>query len=84
MSRAASKVSLPTIKRLETIRGELAAHVRTVEAIRAALEKAGIEFLDEDGGGPGVRLLHDFSPNLRASACVCRVKGGRARGTVSP
>jgi hypothetical protein len=29
-------------------------------------------------------LLHDFSPNLRASACVCRVKGGRARGTVSP
>jgi transcriptional regulator with XRE-family HTH domain len=29
---------------------------RTVEAIRAALEKAGVEFIDEDGGGPGVRL----------------------------
>jgi hypothetical protein len=27
-----------------------------IEAIRAALEKAGIEFIDEDGGGPGVRL----------------------------
>jgi hypothetical protein len=28
----------------------------TVAAIRAALEKAGIEFIEENGGGPGVRL----------------------------
>ena len=28
----------------------------TIAALRAALEKAGVEFLDEDGGGPGVRL----------------------------
>jgi hypothetical protein len=27
-----------------------------MEAIRIALEKAGIEFIDENGGGPGVRL----------------------------
>ena len=25
-------------------------------AIRRALEKAGVEFIDENGGGPGVRL----------------------------
>lgn len=25
-------------------------------AIRAAFEKAGIDFIDENGGGPGVRL----------------------------
>jgi hypothetical protein len=25
-------------------------------AIRRALEAAGVEFIDEDGGGPGVRL----------------------------
>jgi hypothetical protein len=25
-------------------------------AIRRALESAGIEFIDENGGGPGVRL----------------------------
>ena len=25
-------------------------------AIRRALENAGIEFIDENGGGPGVRL----------------------------
>jgi hypothetical protein len=25
-------------------------------AVRAALEVAGVEFIDENGGGPGVRL----------------------------
>ncbi len=29
---------------------------RTVDAIRDALEKAGVEFIAENGGGPGVRL----------------------------
>ncbi|MQX38546.1 helix-turn-helix domain-containing protein [Roseospira navarrensis] len=29
---------------------------RTLAAIRAALETAGVEFLDGNGGGPGVRL----------------------------
>jgi transcriptional regulator with XRE-family HTH domain len=27
-----------------------------IEAIRDALKRAGIEFVDENGGGPGVRL----------------------------
>jgi hypothetical protein len=26
------------------------------EAIRTAIEKVGVEFIDENGGGPGVRL----------------------------
>lgn len=29
---------------------------RTLAAIRAALEAAGVEFIEENGGGPGVRL----------------------------
>ncbi len=29
---------------------------RTIAAIRAALEAAGVEFIAENGGGPGVRL----------------------------
>jgi hypothetical protein len=29
---------------------------RTLDAIRAALEAAGVEFIDENGGGAGVRL----------------------------
>jgi transcriptional regulator with XRE-family HTH domain len=27
-----------------------------IEAIQAALKRAGVEFIDENGGGPGVRL----------------------------
>ena len=46
-------VSPNTIARLE--RGE-AMRESTVEAIRAALESAGVEFIPENGGGAGVRL----------------------------
>ena len=53
---SASSVSLPTIKRLESKPGIMAAHVSTVAALRKALEAAGVEFIDENGGGPGVRL----------------------------
>ena len=50
---AAAKVSPTTITRLE--RGE-GAYPRTLAAIRAALESAGLEFITENGGGAGVRL----------------------------
>ena len=52
----ASEISLPAIKRLEQLPGPLAAQSRTVEAIIAAFDLANVEFIDEDGGGPGVRL----------------------------
>ncbi|WP_324132340.1 transcriptional regulator [Bosea sp. (in: a-proteobacteria)] len=52
----ASGVSLPSIKRLESKHGPLAAQERTVEAIRAALVAGGVEFIAENGGGAGVRL----------------------------
>jgi transcriptional regulator with XRE-family HTH domain len=53
---SAAKVSVPTIKRLEAVEGLLGGRQTTAEKIRAALEKAGIEFIHENGGGPGVRL----------------------------
>ena len=52
----ASEVSEPSIKRLEASGGDLGGRQATAEAIRAALEAAGVEFIQEDGGGPGVRL----------------------------
>ena len=52
----ASAVSLPTVKRLESQPGIMSAHMSTVTALRKALEAAGIEFIEENGGGPGVRL----------------------------
>jgi transcriptional regulator with XRE-family HTH domain len=52
----ASSVSLPTVKRLEANPGILVAHASTVVALVRALQSAGVEFIDENGGGPGVRL----------------------------
>ena len=57
----ASSVSLPTIKRLESKPGVMAAHMSTVAALKKALEAAGILFIDENGGGPGVRLRKRMS-----------------------
>jgi hypothetical protein len=49
--------SLPTIKRLEREHDYGAAVSDDVrEAVRRALEKAGVEFIAENGGGAGVRL----------------------------
>jgi predicted transcriptional regulator len=45
-----------TVPRLEAKNGDLGGRPVTGEKIIAALEKAGVEFIDEDGGGPGVRL----------------------------
>ena len=50
---AAAKVSPDTVARLE--RGETLSP-RTIAAIRASLEGAGVEFIEQNGGGPGVRL----------------------------
>lgn len=47
--------STMTIRRAETSGGPIVAEA-TVEAIRAALEAAGVEFIPENGGGAGVRL----------------------------
>ena len=58
----ASSVSLPTIKRLESKPGPLEAHTSTAAALTRALEGAGVEFIDENGGGPGVRLRKRQGP----------------------
>ncbi|MGV7219589.1 helix-turn-helix domain-containing protein [Bradyrhizobium sp. UFLA05-112] len=51
-----SGVSVPTVKRLEAADGEVGGRAETGNALVAALEKAGIEFIPENGGGAGVRL----------------------------
>jgi predicted transcriptional regulator len=51
-----SSVSEPTIARLEAADGELGGREDTERKIRIAIEKAGIEFIMENGGGAGVRL----------------------------
>ena len=54
VSALAGAVSKRTIVRFE--REETAPQAATVDAIRTALEAAGVEFIPENGGGAGVRL----------------------------
>jgi transcriptional regulator with XRE-family HTH domain len=53
---AVANVSIPTIKRLEAVDGPMGGRSETGDKIRKALQSAGIEFIEENGGGPGVRL----------------------------
>ena len=59
---AEAKVSIDTVARFE--RGE-ELKTRTVEALQRTLEAAGVEFIDENGGGPGVRLRKSENPKPR-------------------
>ena len=49
----AAKVSPATVTRVEA---DQPANASTLAAIRAALEAAGVELIEENGGGPGARL----------------------------
>ena len=53
---AASALSVATVRRAELKESETALTTANDLAIRRALELAGVEFIDENGGGPGVRL----------------------------
>jgi transcriptional regulator with XRE-family HTH domain len=57
---AASGVSLPTIQRMEASNGIVRGVIESLTRVMAALEAAGVEFINEDaaslGGGRGVRL----------------------------
>jgi transcriptional regulator with XRE-family HTH domain len=48
-------LSLPTVKRVEAERGPRVSEEGRLK-LKRALELAGVEFIDENGGGPGVRL----------------------------
>jgi len=52
----ASEVGVATIRRAELAEGVTAMTTANDTAVRHALEAAGVEFIDENGGGPGVRL----------------------------
>ena len=51
-----SSVGVATIRRAELTDAETSLTTANDLAVRRALEAAGVEFIDENGGGPGVRL----------------------------
>ena len=58
----ASKVGVATIRRVEVVDGEIPVTLPNEAALRRALEAAGVEFIDENGGGPGLRLRKSVAP----------------------
>jgi transcriptional regulator with XRE-family HTH domain len=51
-----TRLSVATIRRAELKEDETSLTAANDLAVRRTLEAAGIEFIDENGGGPGVRL----------------------------
>src|ERR1039458_3135557 len=51
-----SSLSVATVRRAELTDDETSMTAANDLAVRRALEAAGVEFIDENGGGPGVRL----------------------------
>ena len=57
-----SAVSLRTIRRAELAERDTSMTAANDQAIHRAFEAAGVEFIDENGGGPGVRLKKRARP----------------------
>ncbi len=58
-----SRLSVPTIQRMEASDGPVRGNSQNVWQLQKALEDAGIEFIDAyNGRGPGVRLCRDDTP----------------------
>ena len=51
-----TSLSVTTIRRAELANEQTSMTTANDLAVRRALEVAGVEFIDENGGGPGVRL----------------------------
>ena len=61
--------SLATIHRAESVDGKMAMTFANASAIRRAFESAGVELIEENGGGPGARLMQRLSnPTVRGGA----------------
>ena len=69
----AAQIHRNTVTNIET--GRYAGDAATLAAIVSALKRAGVEFIDENGGGPGVRLRK--RPPRKPKLCVSVADDGR-------
>jgi transcriptional regulator with XRE-family HTH domain len=59
----ASGLHRNTITNIEV--GHYAGDPKSLELLEAVLRKSGVEFIDENGGGPGVRLMKPHQTKMR-------------------
>ena len=71
-------MSVTTIRRAELTEGETSMTTANDLAVRRALENAGVEFIDENGGGPGVRLRRARSLAENSTARTIHVPGEKS------
>ena len=57
-----SALGVNTVRRAEVAGEETSLTAANELAVRRALEAAGVEFIEENGGGPGVRLKKRTRP----------------------
>ena len=57
-----SQVAVATISDAEAGDGSISVTAADARALRTALERAGVAFIDENGGGAGVRFAKRSSP----------------------
>jgi transcriptional regulator with XRE-family HTH domain len=60
-----SALGVNTVRRAEAIEGETSLTNANDLAVRRVFEEAGVEFIDENGGGPGVRLRKSADKKAR-------------------
>jgi hypothetical protein len=75
----ASAVGVTTIRRAELTASETKLTRVNDQAVRRTLEAAGVEFIDAEGGGPGVRLR--LSRKRQLGLCIERL-APRARSVL--
>ena len=63
----ASKVGVATIRRADVVEREIAVTLGNEAALRRALEAAGIDFIEDDGGGEGVRFRGPRKPRIQGT-----------------
>jgi transcriptional regulator with XRE-family HTH domain len=60
-----SRVAIGTIRRMESFDGEIGSRTSTLSQVQTTVEKAGVEFLNDDR--PGVRISHKTVPSKSVS-----------------
>jgi transcriptional regulator with XRE-family HTH domain len=79
-----SGVSVPTIKRMEAGDGPIRGNYENVAAVVAVLEASGVEFIPENGGGPGVRLRKPAAVPAQSAGAPKPVPASKTRKTAPP